>query len=96
MNAEDFRVQVASLAPVLWSEVTSIASQWTEGIELSLNHRSGREIAFPKTFTDPVLGPVELYEWEFILLDSPLLQRLRGIRQLGMVHMYFHRVSLSM
>src|SRR5262249_36760966 len=31
-------------------------------------------------------GSIELFEWEVILLDSSLLQRLRGVRQLGMAH----------
>ena len=45
--------------------------------------------AYPKTFNDPVWGVVELLPWETVLLDSPLLQRLRGVRQLGMAHLVY-------
>ena len=45
--------------------------------------------AYPKTFNDPVWGVVELLPWETLLLDSPLLQRLRGVRQLGMAHLVY-------
>ena len=44
---------------------------------------------YPKTFNDPVWGTVELLPWETVLLDSPLLQRLRGVRQLGMAHLVY-------
>jgi HD superfamily phosphohydrolase len=86
MKSKDLRTRLQSLAPSLWSQIDSIATEWTKGVEENLEQRSEIPTAFPKTFTDPILGPVELYEWEFILLDSPLLQRLRGIRQLGMGH----------
>ena len=32
---------------------------------------------------------MELFPWETILLDSPLLQRLRAVRQLGMAHLVY-------
>ena len=44
---------------------------------------------YPKTFNDPVWGVVELLPWETVILDSPLLQRLRGVRQLGMAHLVY-------
>ena len=44
---------------------------------------------YPKTFNDPIWGVVELMPWETVLLDSPLLQRLRGVRQLGMAHLVY-------
>lgn len=47
------------------------------------------DAAYPKTFNDPVWGVVELLPWETVLLDSPLLQRLRGVRQLGMAHLVY-------
>lgn len=47
------------------------------------------DAAYPKTFNDPVWGVVELLPWETLLLDSPLLQRLRGVRQLGMAHLVY-------
>ena len=46
-------------------------------------------VAYPKTFNDPIWGVVEFLPWETLLLDSPLLQRLRGVRQLGMAHLVY-------
>lgn len=43
----------------------------------------------PKEFNDPVWGTILLYPLEVAILDSPLLQRLRGIRQLGVVHFVY-------
>jgi len=40
----------------------------------------------PKEFNDPVWGTIVLDAHEVVVLDSPLLQRLRRIRQLGVVH----------
>lgn len=39
-----------------------------------------------KEFNDPVWGTITLYAPELVVLDSPLLQRLRSIRQLGVAH----------
>ncbi len=47
-------------------------------------HRPPYEAA--KEFNDPVWGTLQLRPDEVVLLDSPLLQRLRRIRQLGVVH----------
>ncbi|WP_438354750.1 HD domain-containing protein [Microbacterium sp. CJ88] len=40
----------------------------------------------PKEFNDPVWGTIVLDAHEVVVMDSPLLQRLRRIRQLGVVH----------
>ena len=42
-----------------------------------------------KEFNDPVWGTIVLRPLEVVLLDSPLLQRLRFIRQLGVVHLVY-------
>lgn len=42
---------------------------------------SYREI---KVIHDPVWGTIKFYPWELQILDSPLLQRLRNINQLGL------------
>lgn len=42
-----------------------------------------------KTFTDPVWGTISLHPWEVALLDTPLVQRLRGVKQLGLAHLVF-------
>ncbi len=38
---------------------------------------------------DPVWSTLELLDHEIILVDSPLIQRLRGVRQLGLAHLVF-------
>ena len=85
MTTEEFRDLARREAPNLWSAVGNLSAKWSACIVDSLNS-SNDKIGSPKTFADPVLGPIDLFEWEVILLDSPFLQRLRGIRQLGMVH----------
>ena len=42
--------------------------------------------AAPKVFNDPVWGSMVLTPLEIILIDSLLVQRLRRVRQLGVVH----------
>lgn len=42
-----------------------------------------------KEFNDPVWGTIVLRPLEVTILDSPLLQRLRLIRQLGLVHLVY-------
>ncbi len=45
-----------------------------------------RSIRAPKEFNDPIWGTIVLRPLEIAVLDSPLLQRLRYIRQLGVAH----------
>ena len=42
-----------------------------------------------KEFNDPIWGTVLLTPVELVVLNSPLLQRLRRIRQLGVVHLVY-------
>lgn len=39
-----------------------------------------------KVLNDSVWGSIRLHSWEVAIIDSPLMQRLRGIKQLGVVH----------
>ncbi len=43
----------------------------------------------PKIINDPVWHTVRLESWEVVVLDSPVVQRLRGIRQLGLAWLVF-------
>lgn len=43
----------------------------------------------PKQLHDAISGIVNLHPWEVFLLDSPFLQRLRYVRQLGVGHFLF-------
>jgi len=42
-----------------------------------------------KVIHDPVWGSTYFYSWEMAVLDSPLLQRLRLIKQVGMAHLVY-------
>lgn len=82
------RSNLKGSASTLWQEFGALARQWTatalERLETGRPHA-----AYPKTFNDPIWGVVELLPWETVLLDSSLLQRLRGVRQLGMAHLVY-------
>lgn len=42
-----------------------------------------------KEFNDPIWGTIVLHPIEVVVLDSPVMQRLRTIRQLGVVHLVY-------
>lgn len=86
IQTQDLRSKVANSAPTLWSELNEKARQWVD----PALRRLRRELkGYPKTFNDPVWGDIVLFPWETLLLDCPLLQRLRGVRQLGMAHLVY-------
>lgn len=82
------RRQLATAAPTLWLELNSLARAWVAPILDQLT-REGLEGKYPKTVNDPIWGVIELYPWETLFLDSPLLQPLRGVRQLGMAQLVY-------
>ncbi|MEJ8835589.1 phosphoribosyltransferase-like protein [Ramlibacter sp. AN1133] len=63
---------------------TEFASQYLDAyvVEITRSRRSPSR----KEVNDPLWGTIGLTAAEVVLLDSPLLQRLRYIRQLGVVH----------
>jgi HD superfamily phosphohydrolase len=48
--------------------------------------KSGLIPVFPKEINDPIWGTIALTPLEIAVLDSPLVQRLRHLKQLGVVH----------
>ncbi len=42
------------------------------------------------TFRDPIHGYIGVYDWERKIVDLPVFQRLRGIRQLGLSSYVYH------
>src|SRR5947209_6509499 len=50
---------------------------------------------FRKEFNDTVWATLSLYPFEVILVDSPLVQRLRRIRQLGVAHWVYPAATHS-
>lgn len=75
-------------APLIKAELEELAERWLAPTLRRLDRSQGPH-GLPKTFNDPVWGTIELMPWETLLLDSPLLQRLKGVRQLGMAHLVY-------
>lgn len=86
-DAGELRSNLAREAPTLWTELGSRAKDWLAPAKDRLE--SSKKHGYPKTFNDPIWGDITLYPWETLLLDSPLMQRLRGVRQLGMAHLVY-------
>ncbi|BBO86679.1 hypothetical protein DSCO28_72450 (plasmid) [Desulfosarcina ovata subsp. sediminis] len=84
-DTASLREKLLQAAPTLCYQLSVKAERWTSPVVDTLNNKIPGH-GFPKTFNDPVWGVITLYPWETIILDSPLLQRLRGVRQLGMAH----------
>lgn len=55
----------------------------------AIETRFANRRAKPKDFNDPVWGTLELSAIEVLVLDSPLMQRLRSVRQLGVAHLVY-------
>ncbi len=75
---------LSKAAPTLSTEIAALCEEWLTPLHQRL--RTGDVPKDQKIFNDPVWGSITLLPAEVLLLDSPLLQRLRGIRQLGMAH----------
>lgn len=58
-------------------------------------HRHAKRLPSAKIINDPVWRTVRLEAWEVFILDSPLLQRLRRIHQLGLAGYVFPGASYS-
>lgn len=86
-DADELRDKLKSESPTLWNDLSEKAKFWTSSIidRLKKNRRDN----YPKTFNDPIWGDILMFPWETLLMDSPLLQRLRGVRQLGMAHLVY-------
>ena len=48
-----------------------------------------------RTFRDPIHGYIGLFDWERDIVDTPVFQRLRGIRQLGLSSYVYHGAEHS-
>ncbi|NNM74198.1 HD domain-containing protein [Enterovirga aerilata] len=68
------------------SQIEGLVATWLA----SLSERLKRNVEFrPKQVNDPVWGTIELLPWEVGILDTPLLQRMRGVKQLGLAQLVF-------
>jgi HD superfamily phosphohydrolase len=74
-------------------EFKKVVDVWVEdqlGPYISrLNHHGPRVALKHREFNDPVWGTISINPFESYLVDNPLFQRLRHIRQLGVVHLVY-------
>lgn len=94
MDTHELRKELERVGPGLWDAISEIAKNGFEPILRNLDRRPSTD-SFPKTINDPIWGSIELYPWEVAILDSPLLQRLRGISQLGLAYYVYPGASHS-
>lgn len=85
IDTAQLRKELFEVSPELCNQLKIKVEQWTSPVIKSLKWKKPGH-GFPKAFNDPIWGVITLYPWETLILDSPLLQRLRGVRQLGMAH----------
>lgn len=83
---DTFIPTLSSVAPVLTHQIEELARGWLSPLLTDAALAGHRGL---KTFTDPVWGTISLHPWEVALLDTPLVQRLRGVKQLGLAHLVF-------
>ncbi|HVR39902.1 MAG TPA: HD domain-containing protein, partial [Thermoanaerobaculia bacterium] len=85
INGDLLRRTLKVRAALLWQEIDGLSRAWiSPALDRVASVRHPK--LFPKTINDPVWGSIDIYPWEALLLDSPLIQRLRGIKQLAMAH----------
>lgn len=80
--------RLSEAAPVLAEQINGLVGSWLAKLEERLDRGPLSDVR-PKHLNDPVWKTIELYPWEVALLDTPLLQRLRGVRQLGLAQYVF-------
>jgi HD superfamily phosphohydrolase len=94
LDAQELRKEFTDVAPQLWKAISQIAQSGIRSILKNLDRKPSSD-TFPKTINDPIWGSIELYPWEVAILDSPLLQRLRGVSQLGLAYYVYPGASHS-
>lgn len=83
--AGQLRNKIRAAAPALSGVFDRLCRDWLEPLSSELSDPQFR----PKQINDAVWGTVELFPWEVALLDTPLFQRMRGVRQLGLAYLVF-------
>lgn len=79
------REKIRARAPHLCERIDSLCKSW---ISPAVDRLATSELR-PKQFNDAVWGTIELYPWEVAIIDTRMLQRMRGVRQLGLAYLVF-------
>lgn len=91
LSSADVRAQLRAACPDLTRRIDALAARWLKRLTDALATKRDQPFR-PKQVNDPVWGTIELYPWEVALIDTALLQRLRGVRQLGLAQLVFPSV----
>src|ERR1700733_7540775 len=92
MAAGELRKRLLQAAPELAAQTESLVQSWLSDLLEKLKTGDFPEFR-PKQVNDPIWGTIELLPWEVAILDTPLLQRMRGVRQLGLAQLVFPGAS---
>jgi HD superfamily phosphohydrolase len=91
LGEQPIRAALREAVPALAKQVDGLCASWVEILLARL--RDDPKQFRPKQLNDPVWGTIELLPREVALLDSQLLQRMRGVRQLGLAQLVFPGAS---
>ena len=83
--------ELRGCCPKLAEAVEKLVQEWLAPISsrLAAIDEGIEEPPRSKHINDPIWTTFELEPQEVLLIDSPLLQRLRGVKQLGLAHLVF-------
>lgn len=86
MGEQQLIKRLRDAAPGLFGQIEQLAKQWLRPLASNPEARGPSQ---DKHINDPIWGTITLHPWEVALLDTELVQRLRGVKQLGLAHLVF-------
>ncbi|QGM99942.1 HD domain-containing protein [Methylocystis parvus] len=92
MQAKELKSRVRASTSALSERIDALVADWLKPLLANIDRGCLPEFR-PKQVNDPIWGTIELLPWEVALLDTNLLQRMRGVRQLGLAQLVFPSAS---